>query len=75
MRENPYKDLDGVNEMDLTKHKVQVNTEKEQIKKRIFSRPIEGKEFDVKVFHLLEAIIFQPGLIKIDFQPGLKFLI
>ena len=33
VRENPYKDLDGVNEMDLTKYKVQVNTEKEQIKK------------------------------------------
>ena len=33
VRENQYKDLDGVNKMDLPKYQVKVNTEKEQIKK------------------------------------------
>ena len=33
VRENPFKDLDGVNGIDLTKYQVKVNTEEEQIKK------------------------------------------
>ena len=53
VRENQFKDLDGVNEIDLTKYQAKVNTEKEQIKKRISSCPTESKEFDAKVFHLL----------------------
>ena len=53
VRENQFKDLDGVNEIDLTKYQAKVNTEKEQIKKRISSRPAESKEFDAKVCHLL----------------------
>ena len=40
MSENPYKDLDDVNEIDLREHQVKVKTEKEQIK-RGYSRAQE----------------------------------
>ena len=44
--ENPYKDLDDVNEFDLREYQVKVKTEKEQIKRR----------FEAKNFYLLYYI-------------------
>ena len=34
VRDNPYKDLDDVNEIDLSEYQVKVKTEKEQTKRR-----------------------------------------
>ena len=57
----PCKDLDDVNEFDLREYQVKVKTEKEQIKTK-FSCPRENKEFEAKIFYILEAVIFQPRL-------------
>ena len=51
MSKNPYKDLNDVNDIDLSEYQVKVRTEKGQI-----------KSFQFNVLTLLEAIIFQPGL-------------
>ena len=48
--ENPYKDLDDVNEFDLREYQVKVKTEKEQIKRR----------FEAKIF-LFTLLYFNPA--------------
>ena len=65
--ENPYKDLDDVNEIDLSEYQVKVKTEKEQIK-RGYSRVQKTVQNLRQKFYLFKAIIFQPGLK--DFQLG-----
>ena len=55
--ENPYKDLDDVNEFHLRKSQVKVKAENKQIKKRIFSCPRQSREVEAKIFYLVEAII------------------
>ena len=58
---NPYKDLDGVNETDLTKYQVKVNTEKEQIKKG-YSRVQERVKNLMQKFSIYSSVLyFNPG--------------
>ena len=52
--ENPYKDLDDVNEFDLRKSQVKVKAENKQIKRTIFSCPRQSREVEAKI---VEAII------------------
>ena len=63
--ENPYKDLDDVNEFDLREYQVKVKTEKEQIKRR----------FEAKNFYLLYYISTRLEIFHItaNFDKFLKF--
>ena len=69
--ENPYKDLDDVNEFDLREYQRESKDRKGTNTKRIFSCPRERKEFEAKIFFLLEAIIFEIfHIIAIFFNSG-----
>ena len=69
--ENPYKDLDDVNEFDLREYQRESKDRKGTNTKRIFSCPRESKEFEAEIFFLLEAIIFEIfHIIAIFFNSG-----
>ena len=71
VRENPYKDLDVVNEMDLTKYQVKVNTEKEQTKKG-YSRVQKRVKNLMQKFSIYSRLLYFNLGWKI-FNPGWNF--
>ena len=59
--ENPYKDLDDVNDIDLREYKVKVKTEREQIKRKYSRVQEKGRNLRQEISIYSRLSYFMPG--------------